>query len=271
MAKSGANEKLARSVGTRRSKRLAVLGLLCVPMLMLLMAGCATRTVGMQAPLAHDYDGIQWRPLDATIAQKIIVAPGYTALVENDPATDPDTLHERIRALPDDVRSATLIEIRVALRPARDYSFDRSLTLTTSVTGSDETIATTTSTIDDMKFENDWALISSFPPAFAGDVIEIHVGPAQGWEYGITVSRMPYGGYGATAMSGGAEPKALGGALGFQTVFDQSTDRSRLLEEAVGPSIRAAFSDPFLVVVYAIMLLFGGWILWIRHRELKAS
>ena len=82
------------------------LGSLVVPlvlMTLLLAGGCATRTVGMQAPLAHDYEGIQWRPLDTIVVQAIIVAPGYTAVVENDPGTDPETLVERIERLPDDV------------------------------------------------------------------------------------------------------------------------------------------------------------------------
>lgn len=223
----------------------------------------------MQAPLAHDYDGIEWRPLDATVRQRIIVAPGYTAVVENDPSTDTETLIARIKALPDDVRSAELTEVWVALRPAEGVDADPAVSVSASLVGAED--QPLVSTLDDLRFEDDWAVVSRLPLAWASEEIEIELAPAAGWEYGITANRVPYGGYSATVASGAEEPQPLSGSIGFETIFKQSTDRSRLLEETVGPSLRSAVSDPFLIVVYAIILGMSGTIWAARRHEGRAG
>ena len=233
-------------------------------MIAVILSGCATRTVGMQAPLAHDYDGMQWRRLDGTVTQRIIVAPGYTAVIENDPGTDPAVLGERIRALPDDVRSAELVEIRVALRPAQDRAFEPSLEVSVAVVDADEPAVV--ATVDDLGFEDDWAVFPGVPSAHAGETVEIVLRAAVGWEYGITAGRVPYGGYNATVAATDGEQQDLGGSLGFETVFEQSTDRSRMLEESVGPALRSAVTDPFLAIVYAIILGTGSAVWLVRSR-----
>lgn len=230
---------------------------------LLTASACATRTVGMQAPLAHDYDGIQWRPLDAPVSQRIIVAPGYTAVVENDPRTDPETLVERILRLPDDVRSARMEEIRLAVRPSTEGSFERELDIELVIV--DGVDAPLIWSYEDIRFDDDWAVIEIPQHIWAGEIVEIQVNAGSGWEYGITVDRAPYGGEVALL---GVDPQPLRGALGFQTVFSQSTDRSRLIEESVWPSLRSAATDPFLVILYAMIAGAGSVILWLRWREM---
>ena len=233
---------------------------------LILAGGCATRTVGMQAPLAHDYDGIQWRPLDTTISQAIIVAPGYTAVVENDPRTDPETLVQRIERLPDDVRSARLEEIRLAVRPGRNGSYEPMLAIQSAVTGSPD--QSTIWSFEEIRFDGDWAIVDIPTHIWAGELIEISIVAGAGWEYGITVDRAPYGGYPAAA---GAEAQPLRGSLGFQTVFSQSTDRSRMIEEDVWPAFRAAATDPLLITIYTFIVALGLWFIWMRRRSVTAA
>jgi hypothetical protein len=220
-------------------------------------SACATRTVGMQAPLAHDYDGIQWRPLDGTITQRIIVAPGYTAVVENDPQTDPETLIDRILRLPDDVRSAHMEKIRLAVRTAPDAEFDSRLDIELAIVG-DEAPPLRWS-YDEIRFEDDWAVIEIPQHILAGKIVEVSLEAGAGWEYGITLDRMPYGGFVALA---GPEDQPLRGSLGFQTVFSQSTDRSSMIEEDIWPSVRAVATDPLLIALYVIIIGTGGGFVW---------
>lgn len=260
-----------RKFRSRWSARTPAMGLLlCFALLVILLTpGCATRTVGMQAPVAHDYDGMQWRPLDATVSQRIVVAPGYTALIENDPGTDPATLIERIREVPDDVRSAELVEIRIAVRSGDDQAFVPDLTVTTSVENSTEPAVV--AGFEDLEFDGDWLIVRMLPQAGAGDIIMIEVGPAAGWEYGLTVDRIPYGGFAASIAAGDAESRSLSGSLGYETVFEQSTDRSRLLEEDAGPAVWSALTDPVLALVYVIVLGLGGTIVLARYQAKKVG
>ena len=223
----------------------------------------------MQAPLAHDYDGIQWRPLDAQIRQAIIVAPGYTAVVENDPRVDPETLIRRIERLPDDVRSARLEEIRLGVRPHESGEFDISLEI--RIYERDASSQPLRFSLDDIAFEDDWAIVEIEEHIWAGTTILVVVGPSAGWEYGLTADRVPYGGYPALATTPESEPQRLQGSLAFQTIFSQSTDRSRLLEESVFPSIGATLRDPLLIVVYAIILGLAGSTVWIRRYHRRAG
>ncbi len=222
----------------------------------------------MQAPLAHDYDGIQWRPLDAAVQQRITVAPGYTALVENDPGTDAATLRERIPELPDDVRSSDLVAILIAARPVEDQPFDTALTVT--VTQEESSEAPVVSQLEELEVDGDWLVVRDFPDVFARDIIDVELGPAAGWEYGITVDRVPYGGFAASLQADDGSQEPLRGSLAYETIFEQLTDRSRLIEEDAGPAVLAAVTDPFLATLYTIVLTGFAVFMVARHRLMKS-
>ncbi|MEZ4572589.1 MAG: hypothetical protein R2849_20195 [Thermomicrobiales bacterium] len=235
--------------------------------MLVLLTGCTTETVGMQAPVAHDYDGLEWRPLGGEVSQRMIVAPGYTSLVENDPGTSPEVLQERIARLPEDVRQSTLREIRIAMRTGDDLAFDRQVRI--EIANIDRPGEVLALTLDDLRFDGDWAILSEVPDATAGQTIEVRLLAADGWEYGIAVDRIPYGGYSAMVGPVGADRQRLGGALGFQTLFDQQTDVGEILSDEVGGAVGAAITDPVLIALYGIILIIGGglWFRRLRTRE----
>ena len=217
------------------------------------ISGCSTRTVGMQAPLAHDYDGLRWNSVETDIYQRIVVAPAYTALVENDPSTDQATLLERIDRLPADVRQSQLAELRVALRPGERGQFDDDLTvrITNLDTGEDVRFAAAAS-----KFARSYLIISELPEAHVGQVLEVEILPGSpgdtGWEFGLVAGRLPYGGDFATAGGSGSAGQAINGSVAFQTVFDQETDASGIVSSAGRNGFQSLTGDWLLVIVYLL-------------------
>lgn len=244
-------------MGSRFSAKSRSIGAL-VLLALALLAGCTTRTAGMQAPLAHDYDPMRWRPLDSTVAQPFVVAPAYTALVENDPGTDAATLQQRITALPDDARASELVELRVAIRPNDDLEFDAGSTI--ELRHFDGGPALLSRRLIDLEFDGDWAVIDNLPEVVAGDRLVIELRPASiasGWEWGYATGPVPYGGDSALLDFESASPVSLGQALGFQTIFEQRTDAGSIAAEGFESAVDGLFSDSVLLGFYAIALLAG--------------
>jgi hypothetical protein len=231
----------------------ALMGLAAV----LMASGCTTRTAGMQSPLAHDYDGLQWRPLDHAVVQAVTVAPAYTALVENDPSTSPDDLRSRIDGLPDDVRGSQLVEIRVLVRPLDPLVVDGKSSINVGESAGVDLASLST--------DGDWRIVDDVPAAEAGQtiVIELHPGEgaAPGWEYAITPGRSPYGGEPAAVGESG---ERLSGALGFQTIFEQETDVGAVANDVVDAVADGFGGDPLLGLVYAVLLV--GIVALVRFR-----
>ena len=230
-----------------------------------LMTGCTTRTAGMQAPLGHDYDGMRWYSLQEPVVQRIIVAPGYTALVENDPGTDHTDLVRRINRLPEDVRSSELEEVRLAIRPAADRAFVPALAVEVAVDGGAQRIVA----FDDLRFDGDWVVITDLPAgAVAGQMLVVTIEPAPGWEYGLTPDRIPYGGSVASTGPAGGDQQALRGSLGFQTIFAQQTDLGEIASLGIETALPAVLSDPVLLAAYAMILAGGVGMLVVRRRRM---
>jgi hypothetical protein len=247
--------------------RLAALGVA-----LLIFAGCTTRTAGMQAPLPHDYDGIQWRPLDTVVAQPVVVAPAYTALVENDPGTDTRILRERIAALPDDVRGSQLIELRVAIRPAKDLNFDGESTLQVRASSSDEPLSSTR--LRDLNFDGEWAIVDDLPSVDAGELLVIELRPGSvpsGWEFGYAAGLVPYGGEGAVLNAESEQPAPLGRALAFQTIFEQDTDAGAVIAAGFDSVADGLFGDALLLAIYACVLVTGLAVLVLRSPRYRKA
>lgn len=226
---------------------------------LLALTGCTTRTAGMQAPLAHDHDPLYWRPLDSTVAQTFVVAPAYTALVENDPATDAATLQQRIANLPDDARGSKLVELRIALRPAADLTFDDESTIELRhFDGGPPLLARP---LAELTFDDDWAVIEDIPDAAAGDRLAIELRPGNvpsGWEYGYATGPVPYGGEGALLDFESPSPVELDRALGFQTIFEQRTDAGDIIAGGIENVIDGLVGDPLLLGFYAVAVVGGA-------------
>ena len=231
----------------------------------LLMTGCTTRTTGMQAPLAHDYDGMRWYALEEPVVQRILLAPGYTGLVENDPGTEASDLVQRIEQLPDDVRTSDLEELRLAVRPAADRAFVPALTVEVAVAeGTGSVIAA----YDDLRFDGDWVVITDLPAGVgAGQTLVVTIEPAPGWEYGLTPDRIPYGGSVASTGPVGGDQQALRGSLGFQTIFAQRTDLGEIASLGVETALPEVLSDPVLLAGYAMILAGGVIVLVVQRRR----
>jgi hypothetical protein len=236
----------------------------------ILVAGaCTTRTAGMQSPLGHDYDGLQWRPLDHSVSQAVTVAPAYTALVENDPSTSPDELRARIDALPADVRGSELVELQVLVRPLDELVHEGQSSVVMQVF--DRSEAPVGSPIEaplaSLATDDDWLVLEDVPAAEAGDTLLIELGPgegvAPGWEYAITPGRSPYGGEPATAGPDGA---TLSGALGFQTVFAQRTDSGAVAGDLVDAVADGFWGDSLLGLLYAALLVGIVALIWFHAR-----
>ena len=234
----------------------------------LFVGGCTTRTAGMQSPLGHDYDGMQWRTLDHLVSQSVIVAPAYTALVENDPSTDPDTLRARIATLPDDARESELVEVRVAVRPLDDLIVDSASLVTVQALDPDGSRGdgVVEARLASLEADGDWLIIDDLPQADAADTLVIQLTPskaaAPNWEYAFTPGRVPYGGEPATV--GGPEGDRLSGAIGFQTIFDQRTDVDEVAGDIVGAVGDGFWGDPLLGLIYAGLL--AGIVVLVRVR-----
>lgn len=229
-----------------------------------LTAGCTTLTAGMQSPLAHDYERLRWQNLESQVSQQIIVAPGYTALIENDPGTEPPDLLARIDQMPDDVRGSELREIRLAVRPVEDRAFAPELSVAVwAIDGASEPVI---STLADLDVDGDWIIFTRFPPVAAGQTLVVRIDPVPGWEFATTPGRIPYGGYVATTGSNGETEEPLAGALGFQTIFEQRTAVDELAWTAFGDALPSVLTDPVLLGIYAIILGAGGGI-WVSQRR----
>ncbi len=249
-----------------------VLGVISALLLLALSTSCTTRTAGMQSPLAHDHDGLQWRPLDNAVSQAFIIAPAYTALVENDPGTGTDVLRQRIEALPDDVRDSQFVELRVAIRPAEGLDFDRESRLV--VRGGDASVESVTSKLVDLTFDGDWAVVSDLPPAGPGEgfVIELWPGSAAtGWEYGFAPGRVPYGGSPAVLEADSRRPVELSGSLGFQTIFDQNTDLAGVASSALHSVADGLIGDAVLLSIYAGLLVAGASLFVAYQRQSREA
>jgi len=98
-----------------RAASTAVLSVALLPVL-LLTTGCTARVSGYSSPIAHDYAGLTWAPLEAPLAQPFLAGSGIAAAIADDPKTTPIELQQRQAALPADARSGKLDELRVALR-----------------------------------------------------------------------------------------------------------------------------------------------------------
>jgi hypothetical protein len=241
-----------------------------VALVSVLLAGaCTTRTAGMQSPLGHDYDGLQWRPLDHTVVQKVTVAPAYTALVENDPSTSPDELRARIDALPADVRGSELVEFRVLVRPLDPPVVDWESSIT--VRALDRAAAPAENDVGfrlvALAADGDWLVLENVPLADAGETLELELRPgtggATGWEYAITPGRSPYGGEPVTVGEAG---ERLSGALGFQTIFEQRTDTGAVTSELADAVSDGFWSDGLLGLLYAGLLAGIVVLVWFRAR-----
>lgn len=259
----GSRGTVSRQVGPVR--RAARPRLVLTVLAIVLATGCTTRTTGMQAPLGHDYDGMRWYALEEPVSQRIIVAPGYTALVENDPGTDHTDLVQRIEQLPEDVRSSEIEEVRLAVRPTADRAFVPALAVEVAVDeGSDRIVAG----YDDLRFDGDWVVITDLPAdVVSGQTLVVTIEAAPGWEYGRTPDRIPYGGSVASAGPVGGDQQALRGSLGFQTIFAQQTDLGEIASLGVETALPAVLTDPVLLAIYAMILVGGVVVLVVRRRR----
>lgn len=234
----------------------------------------------MQAPVPHDYGGVEWRPLIGPVVQPFVVAPAYMAVVENDPETMPGELIDRIGALPDDARDATLDEIRVHVRPAEGMTPDpgTKLEIWTGVTVDPATGAYSLDgatlaaemTVISLEWDDDAAVVPEPPQAEPGSIMAVRLVPgadAPGtWEFAITPYRAPYGGW-----PGWVGTDELSGALAFQTIFEQPTDTSALASHALDRLADGFAGDALLISVYGVIacLAMGGLViaLWRPGRE----
>ncbi|HMM41858.1 MAG TPA: hypothetical protein PKA95_08150, partial [Thermomicrobiales bacterium] len=106
--------KIAEERQPKTASKAAVTAAL-LPVL-LLTTGCTARVSGYSSPIAHDYAGLLWEPLKATMIQPFLAGTGIAAAIADDPKTTPAELQQRQAALPADARSGGLDELRVALR-----------------------------------------------------------------------------------------------------------------------------------------------------------
>lgn len=223
----------------------------------------------MQAPVPHDYGGVEWRSLIGPTLQPFVVVAGYTTVIENDPETTPGQLIERVAELPEDTQDATLDEIHVRVRPVEGMTPDpgTALEIWTGVTVDPETGgyslegATLAAEIpvSTLEWDDDAAVVPDPPQAEPGSVMVIRLVPGSSapgsWEFAITPNRAPYGGWAASV-----ESDELSGALAFQTIFDQPTDTSGLAGHAFDRLSDGFIGDPLLLIVYGVLacLAAGG-------------
>ena len=229
----------------------------------------------MQAPVPHDYGDVEWRPLIGPTVQPFIVAPAYTAAIENDPETTPKQLIKRIDALPSDARDATLEELRVHVRPVEGMTPDpgTKLEIWTGVAVDPETGAYSLDgatlaagmPVISLEWDDDAAVAPDPPQQEPGGVMAVRLVPGSSapgtWEFAITPYRAPYGGW-----PGRVGTDELSGALAFQTIFEQPTDTSGLAGHALDRLADGFVGDALLVTVYGVIacLAAGGLVvaLW---------
>ena len=93
---------------------------LLLPLLAVILSGCASQVSGYQSPIAHDYAPLAWLPLDRAVAQPFVAGTGYSAAIGNDMLTTPTQLQARLAALPNDTRGGSLRELRAGVRLRND-------------------------------------------------------------------------------------------------------------------------------------------------------
>ncbi|MCO5176202.1 MAG: hypothetical protein M9890_04400 [Thermomicrobiales bacterium] len=116
---NGRGNGVLRPDPERIAKRSLIVPGVLLP-LVLVTSGCTTQVTGFSSPVAHDYSGLAWQPLTQSVEQPFLAGSGIAAAVADDPKTTPAELQARQAALPEDVRSGDLTEMRVALRLAED-------------------------------------------------------------------------------------------------------------------------------------------------------
>ncbi|MFW6074911.1 MAG: hypothetical protein ACOC9Y_04900 [Chloroflexota bacterium] len=232
-----------------------------------LVTGCSSPITGMQAPVGHDYDGIQWRPLEHIVSQAVILAPGYSAALQNDADVTPDELRDRLQELPDDVRNAEPEAIRVRLRPMKDAESYRpapTVNVTSAIDPGDDGPPLPNANAPHLIAENalrlerrgDWLIIDAPTTARAGDVVVIQIMPdpdaTATWEYGVTPDRKPYGGWFARLGAEGEVQPNL--SLSYATIFVQDPDFRQMVTDSlsrVGGQLRNDL--PFAVGFIALL------------------
>lgn len=223
-----------------------------------LFAGCTVQTTGMQAPLPHDYDAVEWLPLNEPVEQLIIVAPGYAAAVENDPEVTPQALRQRIAQLPDDVRAARLVRIEIGVRPAEPrvtsasplIEIERLRTLDVQADAAGRVAENMLRVPADEHLSNDTAVLAPDGHELrAGDVLMIRLIPGDdqtsSWEYAITPDRKPYGGWVASGPDN--QPK---GSLAYTTTFERDVDTTDIVAEAGDRVATLPSSDAAFLIAY---------------------
>lgn len=232
-----------------------------VAILALLLSGCSAQVTGMQSPVLHDYGTIDWIPVDREIRQPFITGSGYSATIDNDPATTPEEFLERNAALPDDAREGRLDRVRIGLRLSgrEDTGWDTGARVQIRAVDG-EGGAVVDVAVDELARSGDRVFLTDLPDIPSGSVFEIVVLPGSGpdsdrLQLGITPHRAPYGGW--RASTGGDE---LRGAMVFGTRYERDVALGEVFDEGISRIGNAGIA---FLLLYGVA--FGGLLLGVVY------